>query len=132
MIAIRNQLLVSCILVSLSCFSTIQANAQGNDLIKAAYEGDLPRINTLLAAKSDVNASNSNGATAIMAASQSGHLNVVQLLLSKGANVNSRMNNGVTALIIASQNGHLKVVQALLVAGASGLLDWPGDTTLRN
>ena len=44
-------------LVVLACvLASTRANAQANDLINAADEGDLPRVKALLAAKADVNA----------------------------------------------------------------------------
>ena len=66
----RRHSLVLGILVVLSCvLSGTRANAQWNDLIIAAGNGDLFRVRALLAAGADVNAKTSEGLTALMAAS---------------------------------------------------------------
>ena len=60
-----------------------------------------------------------DGATALMAASQEGHLEIAQLLVERGANVNAaRTDNGGTALMYASWKGHLEIVRLLLTSGA--------------
>jgi formylglycine-generating enzyme required for sulfatase activity len=107
------------VLVTLVCvLAGILAKAQGNDLIIAAYNGDLSRIQALLAAGSNVNAQTGEGATALMYASYSGHVDVVRALLDAKADVNAKQINGTTALMSASGNGHLDVVRALLSAKA--------------
>jgi len=68
----------------------------------------------MLAKGAEVNATASNGATALIVVSYNGHLEVVQALLAKGAEVNARAHAGWTALMGASYIGHLEVVQALL------------------
>ena len=71
------------IVAVLACIlASTQGNAQGNDLIKASGDGDLPRVKALLAAGSDVNAKRGDGVTALMAASATGHLEVVRALLA--------------------------------------------------
>jgi ankyrin repeat protein len=62
----------------------------------------------------EVNARDSEGETALMAASAGGHRDIVQKLLSKGAQVNAKSKPGVTALMYASLSGHREVVQLLL------------------
>lgn len=109
------------ILVVLACvLASTPANAQGDDLIDAAGKGDLPRVNSLLAAKADVNAKRTDGFTALlMAASEKGNLDVVQTLLAKGADVNARTNDGVTAIGAATAGGHADVIALLLQAGGT-------------
>jgi ankyrin repeat protein len=75
-------------------------------------------VRVLLAAKADVNAKMSNGATALISASENGHQEVVRVLLAAKADVNAKMSNGATALVYAANNGHLEVVQALLATQA--------------
>src|ERR1019366_5180647 len=104
------------------------AAGPAEDLFAAAGRGDVAAVQALLrtdstwwnpfAKRAEVNAKMSNGATALMTASQNGHLDVVQALLDKGADVNAKMNDGWTALMYSSDSGHLDVVQALLAKGA--------------
>lgn len=95
----------------------------GDDLIRAAQKGDLPRVLALLRAHVDVNSNlNGNldgGTTALIEASKAGHLDVVKVLIAAHADVNAK--DGVsreTALIYASAGGQLDIVQALLAAHA--------------
>jgi protein TonB len=67
------------------------ANAQGNDLIMASSNGDLPPVRALLAVGSDVNVNTkrSDGATALGVASQQGHVEAVQPMLAAQADANA-------------------------------------------
>jgi ankyrin repeat protein len=100
------------------------ANAQGNDLITASSNGDLPRVKALLAAGSDVNSKANDGGTALVAASQRGYLEIVQALLAAKADVNVNTDKSATALIGASQHGYLEIVRALLAAKADVNAKW--------
>jgi ankyrin repeat protein len=90
------------------------------DLYKAASEGNLARVKSLIAAKVNVNAKNKDGLTALMWASNEayGHVEVVRALLAAKADVNAKNNDGETALMWASANGNIEVVRALLAAKA--------------
>jgi len=114
----KHSLILGTLAVLVCLLASTRANAKGDDLFTAAENGDLHRVNALLAKGADVNAKLNNGGTALMLASQNGHLEVVQALLAKGADVNAKSNIGWNALIMASQNGHLEVVQILLAKGA--------------
>ena len=59
-----------------------------------------------------------NGASALYAASETGEAEVVKSLLEKGVPVNSRAVNGSSALHVSSQNGHIEVTKLLLLKGA--------------
>jgi len=99
----------------------LPGGAQSDDLIDAAFKGDLARVNALLDTKLDLNArkgNQPNGATALMGASQNGHLEVVRALLDAKVDVNAKLDNGFTALILASQYDHAEVVRELLNAKA--------------
>ncbi len=80
----RRSLILGIPVVLVCLLAGAQANAKGNDLLKAAEKGDLPRVNALLAKGADVNAKNNDGWTALMYASYKGNLEVVQALLAKG------------------------------------------------
>ncbi|MGD0201363.1 MAG: ankyrin repeat domain-containing protein, partial [Bryobacteraceae bacterium] len=119
MACLREHSVISGILVMLACvLASTRTNAQGDDLINAAFNGDLPRVKALLAAGSDVNAKRDDGATALMLASQYGRQEVVRALLDAQADVNAKRGDGATALMVASQYGRQEVVRALLDAQA--------------
>jgi hypothetical protein len=86
------------------------------DLLNAAYRGDMAAVQALLNTGTDVNARTSEicrgsftpvcgGATALIMASFTGHLDIVQALLAKGADVNAKMEDGATALGMATLAG---------------------------
>ena len=73
----------------------------------------------LLEAKTNVNAENKDGDTALYWGARSGHEAVVRLLLESKANVNAKGVDGHTALHVAAFGGHKAVVQLLLEAKAN-------------
>ncbi len=100
------------------------ANAQedqGEALRSAAREGDLGRIEELLAGGAPVDAPNRYGATALFFAADRGHLDVVRRLADAGAvlDLSDRFYQ-MTALSRAAGSGHREVVLFLLGRGAAG------------
>jgi len=59
---------------------------------------DASFLQELIEAGADVNASDEDGETALMAAAEKGHLSKVKLLIEKGANVGAKDKTGKTAL----------------------------------
>ncbi len=106
--------------------SAVAHASDGEDLLNAAYDGDLAQVRTLLEKGTDIDHRSSAGVTALIQASQKGHEGIVQALLARplwgfGAlrvEIDHQAENGMTALYIASQNGHEGIVQALLAKGA--------------
>ena len=89
------------------------------DMIKAAYKGDIATVKALLAKGAEVNAKlKDSGWTALMLAASEGHTEIVRFLLSKGADVNAKCALKDTSLIRAAREGHTDTVQALLANGA--------------
>jgi uncharacterized protein len=88
-------------------------------LIKAAGDGDLEMVKSLIAKGANVNAKDEDGETALMGAAEKGHLEIVKLLLGKGAKVNAKNEEGVTALMGAAEKGYLEIVRLLLDKGAN-------------
>lgn len=89
---LRKHPLICGVVAVLACvLADTCANAQGNDLIMASSNGDLPPVRALLAAGSDVNvnAKRSDGAAALGVASQQGHVEAVQPLLAAQADGNA-------------------------------------------
>lgn len=68
--------------------------------------------------RGDVDAGNSEGVTALYAASFRGSLSLVKTLLKKGADVNRTGDTGVYPLFAACQQGHKEIIETLLTAGA--------------
>ena len=99
---------------SVACYAS-----DGEELIRAATQGDLALVTTLLAQGADVNAKGgADGITALFMASLEGHSEVVTALLAQGADVDARTAGGGTALMEASGRGYSEVVTALLAQGA--------------
>ncbi|CAI7632666.1 unnamed protein product [Penicillium discolor] len=100
----------------------ISAPVNGRAALQVAAEGGhRDMVQTLLAAKADVNTPPcESGLTALQAAAERGHLDVVQTLLAARADINAppAKSHGRTALQAAAERGHLDVVQTLLTARA--------------
>lgn len=84
------------------------------DLLAAAAEGDIAKVNGLIKDGVDANAINSLGRTGIIAAAWRGHYDVVKSLLEAGVDIDAVDNQGGTALTWAAVNGHTRIVALLL------------------
>ena len=85
----------------------------------------------LLERGAQVDASDTEGRTALRAAAWAGHELVVTSLLNCGANVDGEDRQGRTPLIAAAYMGHADIVAALLDAGAvPNHVDCEGRTAL--
>jgi len=84
------------------------------EFLVATYNGDYDRVQMLLNAGANVNATDNSGYTALIYAADKGDKDVVQMLLNAGANVNATGEDGSTALILAADKGHLEIVSSLL------------------
>ncbi len=74
-------------------------------LMRAAGDGNLEMVNSLIAKGVDINATDGDGYTPLMyAAGSGGYLEIVKLLLDKGANINTKSADGETALTWASRS----------------------------
>ena len=103
---------------------------QAEALLAAAGEGDIPRVDTLIASGADANARNEKGRTALMLAAEKGDVAVVRALIAAGADVNLKEPGewGMPALYFASNS---ECVRALLLGGADvNAEDCDGRTAL--
>ena len=82
-------------------------------LIIASANGNLARVNELLAEGDDVNARTAIGTTPLMYAAKNGHGEVVERLLAVGANTNVVSDKGSTAMHLAEKSQHAAVIQLL-------------------
>ena len=94
------------------------AGGERPNLVDAAKGADHGTLRSLLEKKVDVNATETDGSTALLWASYRDDVETADLLLGAGAKVNLANDLGATPLWAASQNGSLAMVRKLLDAGA--------------
>ena len=91
--------------------------AADSPLADAAKRGDRQTVSALLKKKADVNAPQSDGATALHWAAYLEDAEMTATLIRAGADVNATNNYGVTPIILAATNGNAPVINQLLAAG---------------
>jgi uncharacterized protein len=100
-------------------------------LIKAVKAADRTAVTSLLGARTDVNAREPDGTTALYWAAQKNDLGIGTALVRAGADVKAASRYGVTSLHVASLNGNAAFVELLLKAGADANAVTPaGETAL--
>jgi ankyrin repeat protein len=104
----------------------------GPALLEAVHSGDHVAAMHLLSVKgADVNATDADGATAIMYAAANNDPELVRALIKAGANVKLANQFGTSALTEASIIGATPIIEALLKAGADPNFRTPdGETPL--
>ena len=124
--------LLAAISVSLICAGVpALATPQGDRLIAAAQDGLAAQVDALLAANTDVNATDSTGATALAWAVMRGNDVIVARLLKAHANPDLTDANGVSPLFLAIDSNAPATVKLLLAGGANANLARDnGDTPL--
>jgi uncharacterized protein len=88
-------------------------------LVEAAKHDDKAGVRSLLQKKSDPNAAEADGTTALHWAAYRDDLEIADLLLKAGAKASAANDLGATPLWNASQNGSRAMVKKLLDAGAN-------------
>ena len=89
-------------------------------LAVAAAAGDLKKMQTLLSAKSNVNANDAEGLSALVWAARSGQPDAIRLLIKSGANPNALDDhNGWTPLVHAVHKKQVGAAVALIESGAN-------------
>lgn len=96
----------------------------------AAKQMDVTGVRAALSAKSDVNAPQIDGTTALHWAVRTDNSELASLLLQAGANANAVNRYGVTPLSLACENGSASAVGLLLKAGADPNAPLPGGETV--
>ena len=84
-------------------------------LQRACEDGDISRVEELLAEKNPLEARDFQGKTALQTACQRGHLEIVQILLKHGARVNSKDDFGGSPL---HKTTSIEIAKCLLSHGA--------------
>ncbi|HLK49272.1 MAG TPA: ankyrin repeat domain-containing protein [Bryobacteraceae bacterium] len=92
--------------------------ATASPVADAAMRGDKTAVQSLLAGKADVNAPQTDGATAIQWAAYRNDLELADLLIAAGANVKLANHDGATPLWLAAENGSAAMIEKLIEAGA--------------
>jgi len=99
-------------------FCALTANAANSPVADAAMRGDKAAVQALLRQKSDVNAPQPDGATAIQWASYRDDLDLAAILIAAGANVKTANREGATPMSLAAINGSAPMLEKLIQAGA--------------
>ena len=89
------------------------------DLHRAAGQGNLQQVQTLIAHGSSINAGDAEGRTPLHIAAQGGHKEVAEVLLRCGASIDSLDQRGRTPAMVAMEQNHRPVVEYLVHAGAA-------------
>jgi ankyrin repeat protein len=102
------------------------------DLADAAMRGNKDAVRSLLQKKSDVNAAQVDGTTALHWAVRADDLETADLLIRAGATVSAANREGVTPMQLAAINGSAPMIEKLIKAGANpnASLSKFGDTAL--
>jgi ankyrin repeat protein len=109
----------------------VAANAASLRLVDAVKNRDAAAVRTLIQQRVDVNATESDGTSALHWAVRSDDLETVEMLIRAGANVKAKNRYGMTPLQLACANGNGAIVEALLKAGADPNTALPeGETVL--
>jgi ankyrin repeat protein len=98
--------------------SVSAVSAANSPVADAAMKGDQGALRFLLEQKADVNAPQSDGATAIQWAAYKDDLAMADALIAAGANVKTPNREGATPLHLAAVNGSAGMIEKLLKAGA--------------
>jgi len=105
--------------VALLVSTSTAAQRRDARLADAAERRDAAAIQALVKQKTDVNAAQPDGATALHWLAHWDDLASAELLLKNGANVNAANDAGVTPLALACENGSAPMIDALLKGGAN-------------
>jgi len=125
-----NKRLVGCIGVLILCVTALGRGAGKSEVADAAMKGDKAALRVLLQQKTDVNASQVDGATALHWAIYRDDIEMVDLLIRAGANVKAVNREGVTPLAMASLYGNAGMISRLLKAGADAAEVGPNGQTV--
>ncbi|HLD17318.1 MAG TPA: ankyrin repeat domain-containing protein, partial [Coxiellaceae bacterium] len=97
---------------------SIRDEEENTALIRAVKSNNPAEVACLLAdPRTDINAQNNMGETALIAAARGGHLPLLMDLLANRANVHLKNRAGESALVVAVKARHETIVRNLLVAG---------------
>jgi uncharacterized protein len=98
----------------------------------AAMRGDKAAVRALIEKKSDVNAAQIDGTTALHWAVRADDLELTEMLLKAGAQPSAANQSGATPMLLSAMNGNAAILERLIQAGAdpNAPLSQTGDTAL--
>ena len=86
--------------------------------ISSAEAGDTEQVLQLLQDGADINATDVQGRTAVLAATYQNKVETVKALIQEGANINIQDNHFDNVILNSGANGNLKIVRLAIKAGA--------------
>ncbi|WP_428624805.1 ankyrin repeat domain-containing protein [Sedimenticola sp.] len=112
------------LLPSLLCLAACSPSQNSTEtgppaLITAAEQGDILKIEQLLANQDPVDSRDSCHWTPLMKAALNGHTKAAAELMDAGAGLDLVDKGGYTALMLAASNNHVELVKSLLARGAN-------------
>ena len=116
--------------IVLACIASFTLGAGKSPVADAVEKGDTATLRALLLVKTDVNAPQTDGTTALHWAIYRHDTAVVTQLLKAGAKVGVKNREGITPLYMASVYGDASIVAALLKAGANAKEPGPNGETM--
>ena len=87
-------------------------------LIQGAFDGELAKVQAVLAKGASLEATGPKGRTAVIWAAANGHTSVVEFLHRQGADIKAKDSNDQTALMFAVKGSYAETVKYLLENGA--------------
>jgi ankyrin repeat protein len=91
-------------------------------LMDAVWRGHGPVVETLIASRADLAATNADGLTALHLAAQWGHVGITQQLVRAGAGLDERTCSGATPLFLAATFNQTECARKLVLAGADATI----------
>ncbi len=114
-----------------ACAAVYVEAATSLPLVDAVKDGNHAGVRSLLQQKTNVNAAEADGTTALHWAVRADDQELIHLLIRAGANARAANRYGVTPLQLAAINGNVTTARALLEAGADPNAALPeGETIL--
>lgn len=99
-------------------------------LLIAARAGNLEKVESLLKAGVDPNATSQNSYTALSYAAAGGHLEMIKLLLKNGADVNKQARHMKNSLSVVAGSSHVEAARLLLANGAKMMVNANGSSVV--
>jgi ankyrin repeat protein len=108
-------------MIAIGCWTALLSvtgfGAGTSEVADAAMNRNRESIRLLLQKKTDVNAPQADGATALHWAVRYDDIETVDLLIKAGADVKAANRNGATPLFLATESGNGPIIERLLAAG---------------
>ena len=108
----------------------LEAAAREVPLIEAVKQGDVAAVRAMIAQKTDVNAAELDGSTAMHWAAHLNDAASMDLLLNAGANPRAVTRNGATPFSLACYVGNAAAIERLLAAGEDTNAVFSGEPAL--